>query len=43
MSKSDYEMSRPPLLGEHNDYVFTKILGIPDEELVHLMEEEVIY
>ncbi len=42
MSKLSYEMGRPPMLGEHNDYVYTKLLGIPDEEFVRLMEEDVI-
>jgi benzylsuccinate CoA-transferase BbsF subunit len=41
LSKLPYELGRPPLLGEHNDYVYTKILGIPDEEFVQLMEEGV--
>lgn len=43
ISNTEYEMARPPLLGEHNDYIFTKILGIPDEEFVQLIEEQVIY
>jgi benzylsuccinate CoA-transferase BbsF subunit len=43
MSKTNYVMNRPPLLGEDNDYVFTKILGIPDEEFVQLIDEKVIY
>jgi hypothetical protein len=28
-------------VGEYNEYVYTKILGIPDEEFVQLMEEGV--
>lgn len=30
-----------PMLGEHNEYVCTKILGMPDEEFVQLMSEGV--
>ncbi len=33
---------RAPLLGEHNDYVFGKLLGLDSEEYVKLMEEGVI-
>lgn len=42
LSKLPFELGRPPILGEHNDYVYTKLLGISDEEFVQLMEEEVI-
>ena len=41
LSEADYEVARPPLLGEHNEYVYTKILGIPDDEFVQLMEDGV--
>jgi benzylsuccinate CoA-transferase BbsF subunit len=41
LSKAAYERHRPPLLGEHNEYVYTDILGIPDEEFVQLMTEGV--
>jgi crotonobetainyl-CoA:carnitine CoA-transferase CaiB-like acyl-CoA transferase len=41
MSKLSYEMGRPPMLGEHNDYVYTKLLGMTDEEFVELMQEGV--
>jgi crotonobetainyl-CoA:carnitine CoA-transferase CaiB-like acyl-CoA transferase len=41
LSKAPYERARPPILGEYNEYVYTKILGIPDEEFVQLMEEGV--
>ena len=41
LSKADYERHRPPLLGEHNELVYTDILGIPDEEFVQLMTEGV--
>ena len=32
-----------PLLGEHNDYVFGKLLGMPKEEVTQLEEQKVIY
>jgi benzylsuccinate CoA-transferase BbsF subunit len=41
LSKSPYELARPPMLGEHNDYVYTKLLGMSDEEFVELMQEGV--
>jgi benzylsuccinate CoA-transferase BbsF subunit len=41
LSKAPYEQVRPPLLGEHNDYVYTKLLNIPDEEFIELMKEGV--
>jgi len=34
---------RPPLLGEHNDYVFGQLLGMSREEIDRLITEEVIY
>jgi benzylsuccinate CoA-transferase BbsF subunit len=33
----------PPLLGEHNDYVFGELLGLSDAEIARLKEEKVIY
>jgi benzylsuccinate CoA-transferase BbsF subunit len=42
LSKTPYKLGRPPLMGEDNAYVYTKILGIPDEEFVQLLAEEVI-
>ena len=30
------------MLGEHNDYVYTEILGLSDEEFVTLITEGVI-
>jgi len=39
--KGNYE--RPPLLGEHNDYVFGQLLGLPQQEISRLIEEEIIY
>ena len=32
-----------PLLGEHIDYVFGKLLGISQEEIKRLEKEEVIF
>lgn len=32
-----------PLLGEHNEYVFGKLLGMPKQEITRLIEEKVIY
>jgi benzylsuccinate CoA-transferase BbsF subunit/naphthyl-2-methylsuccinate CoA transferase subunit len=33
---------RAPLLGEHNDYVFGELLGMPQEEIDRLVQEEVL-
>ena len=41
LSKTPYEMRRAPMLGEHNEYVYTKLLGIPDEEVAQLMADGV--
>jgi benzylsuccinate CoA-transferase BbsF subunit len=35
--------SPAPMLGEHNSYVFHELLGMPEEEIARLVEEEVIY
>jgi len=32
-----------PLLGEHNEYVFGKLLGLPDKEINRLIEKKVIF
>ena len=32
-----------PLLGEHNEYVFGELLGLPSDEIIRLVEEKVIY
>ncbi len=42
LSKYDYELKAAPLLGEHNEYVFKEILGIPDDEYDKLIQEGVI-
>ena len=33
----------PPLLGEHNDYVFGELLGLSSDEIARLEEQQVIY
>jgi len=30
------------MVGEHNEYVYTKLLGLSDEEFVQLITDEVI-
>jgi benzylsuccinate CoA-transferase BbsF subunit len=42
LSETPYELGRATLIGEHNDYVYTKILGLSDEEFVDLVAEGVI-
>jgi crotonobetainyl-CoA:carnitine CoA-transferase CaiB-like acyl-CoA transferase len=42
LSKTPYEIDRAPMLGEHNEYVFTQILGISDSEFIRLMADGVI-
>ena len=37
------ELFPAPLLGQHNDYVFKKILGFSEEEIIQLKEEKVIF
>lgn len=34
---------RAPFMGEHNDYVFRELLGLPPEEYTRLVEEKIIY
>lgn len=42
LSRTPVKARRPsPMLGEHNDYVCTEILGMSDEDFVHLMSEGV--
>ena len=41
LSKTPYEMKPAPRLGEHNEYVYTQLLGMSDEEFVQLMAEGV--
>lgn len=43
LSETPAELRRPsPLLGEHNDYVFGEVMGIPDIEVQKLKDEGVI-
>ena len=42
LSKTPYELGRPRLMGEDNEYVYTKLLGYSDEEFVQLMTEEIV-
>ena len=32
-----------PVLGQHNDYVYGELLGLPDEEIERLVNEQIIY
>jgi len=42
LSKTPSQFQRPaPCLGQHNEHVYTKILGIPDEEFAELLAEGV--
>jgi len=42
LSKTRFDVRRAPRLGEHNEYVFKEILGIPGEEYEKLVKEGVI-
>ena len=42
LSKYTCEMNVAPRLGEHNEYIFKEVLGIPDNEYDQLVEEGVI-
>jgi benzylsuccinate CoA-transferase BbsF subunit len=42
LSKSECEVRRAPLLGEHNEYVCKEILGMNDEEIAELIVEGVL-
>jgi crotonobetainyl-CoA:carnitine CoA-transferase CaiB-like acyl-CoA transferase len=42
LSKTPCDLNMPgPCLGQHNEYVYTKILGMSDEEFVELLGEGV--
>jgi benzylsuccinate CoA-transferase BbsF subunit len=41
LSKTPYEMKPAPMLGEHNEYVYTQLLGMSDEEFIDLMADGV--
>jgi benzylsuccinate CoA-transferase BbsF subunit len=44
LSETPGEIRRPaPLLGEHNDYVFGELLGLPKDEIEKLIQEKVIF
>jgi crotonobetainyl-CoA:carnitine CoA-transferase CaiB-like acyl-CoA transferase len=38
----DMNYHTPPLLGEHNDYVFGELLGLSKEEIRKLTEDKVL-
>ncbi len=42
LSGATAEVARHPFLGEHNEYICTQILGMPDEEFVQLTQEGVL-
>jgi len=42
LSKCECDLVRAPLLGEHNEYVFKKILGVPDDEYDRLVGDGTI-
>lgn len=42
LSKTPMQGFRPPLLGEHNEWVCKEVLGIADQEYVELVAEEVL-
>ena len=41
LSKTQAQVRTSPCLGEHNDYVCTKLLGMTDEEFVELLQDGV--
>ncbi|MDY6912108.1 MAG: CoA transferase [Chloroflexota bacterium] len=44
LSETPLEIRRPaPLVGEHNQYVFSELLGLSESEIKRLEEEQVIY
>jgi benzylsuccinate CoA-transferase BbsF subunit len=42
LSDIPYEIGRAAMIGEHNDYVYTQLLGLSDEEWAQLIAEGVI-
>lgn len=42
LSKTPSEVRRSPCLGEHNEYILTKILGVSDDEFIELIESGVL-
>ena len=41
LSRTPYEMSRAPALGEHNEIVCRTVVGLSDDEFVELLGQEV--
>ena len=41
LSETPYEIRRAPMLGEHNEYVCTELLGMSDDEFVQLIADGV--
>jgi crotonobetainyl-CoA:carnitine CoA-transferase CaiB-like acyl-CoA transferase len=37
------QTSRAPLLAEHNDYVYHRLLGLSNEEVEQLIQTQIIY
>ena len=42
MSETPAEINRAPLLGEHNDEIYTALLKLSQDEMVRLKERNVI-
>ena len=42
-SETELKTDRAPMLGEHNDYVYGKLLGLSKEEIARLAKDKVIY
>ncbi len=42
LSKTPSQVKTSPCLGEHNEYVYLDLLGIPDEEFVELLNDGVL-
>jgi benzylsuccinate CoA-transferase BbsF subunit len=40
-SKTSYQVKRSACFGEHNEYVYTKLIGISDEEFIELLNQGV--
>jgi benzylsuccinate CoA-transferase BbsF subunit len=42
LSKTPYKLEKSaPCIGEHNEYICTKLLNIPDEQFISLLQEDV--
>ena len=42
LSETPYEIGRATMIGEHNEYVYTELLGLSDEEWAQLISEGII-